>query len=179
MITLGMPHDIRWEPVTIFSVGTREAEFTRWLIQEGVRYKQLQGCCFGPARLETSFLVLSTDYDRVEAGGWVEGQEAVLELSAQEPHKHGRRRARLVVLDGSAPPRDLGYWTSVTKAEALVSDYWTYDPATHDYWVTKDEVPKPERFIRFATKPDYNPYKGQAEAMFKWLGLSEGNISDA
>lgn len=175
MITLGMEHNSRWHGFVIFSVGTLEAEFQRWMISQNIAFKQLIGCCFegpgGPNSTETSFMVNADDFELVQADNWVNGQDSVLVLSPQEPHKNGRRRATLVFTDPRREPRDLGLFTGVTEAEAKASPYWTYDPALQEYWVTKPDG---------TYKPPHPGLEDPTARYSYYPGLwAEGNISDA
>lgn len=145
-LSIGFNYDsTRFEPFVILAVtqptqdakeqGTRNAEFALWLIGSGIPHKQLIGCYKG--QQEVSFLIRKADlYNQpVAMNGWLNGQESILILSAQAPHRTGQRTATLLFLDGHK--EELGLWTAVSRDDALAHDAWTYDPAFEQYYVAK------------------------------------------
>lgn len=146
-LSIGFNYDsTRFEPFVILAVtqptqdakeqGTRNAEFALWLIANGIPHKQLIGCYKG--QKEISFLIRRDDFQDNPVGlrAWLDGQESILVLSAQEPHRRGQRTAHLTYLANGAK-EELGYWTAVSRTDALTQDAWTYDPAFEQYYVVR------------------------------------------
>lgn len=169
MITTGFNFEnTRFDAFVILSVdistydtvaqNARNGAFVLWMIETGVHYKTLQGCCFGPDKhTETSYLITQKAFDDFIIGShWLEGQDSVLFLSEQEHHRHGQRNAVLAMLreDETAGVvftgeyRALGKWTNVSKEKALASDYWTYDPWLHEYWIAVPDAREAKREAR-------------------------------
>ena len=86
-------------------------------------------------KLATSYVVTAQDFmDHILESGFVDNQDAFLWI--RDGHK-GRIYARL---DSMYPSMrgELGEFAPVSREEAMEYPGWTYDPASGEYWVAKE-----------------------------------------
>jgi hypothetical protein len=103
-----------------------------WAYNGSLKFKRLLGMYKGTA--EQSFIMSRADFDEhVADSKWLNGEESILVLGAADARDH--RPAALVYKDGRTV--QLGRFKSVTRATALRSDCWTYDPLTREYFVAE------------------------------------------
>lgn len=108
------------------------------------------GCYKG--KQEYSFICLSNDFDAfVWATGWVDNQESVLRVSECNKQYAVLEYAQFdnPIVDYPSNKVHIGSLKSVSKAEALRHDGWTYRPDIDVYFITvkgnPDSVPCEDR----------------------------------
>lgn len=130
---------------TIFAVSPSivvNAAFVGFLVDENIGYKPLRGMWKGQSEL--SYIVNNNDFATIVQHGWLAGQEAILHLGPAD--SRDRRPAKAVYLDQHGWPsedrsgaeKDMGVFVSVPREEAVLSDGWTVDISTGEYYICKD-----------------------------------------
>lgn len=104
-------------------------EVRAWLSLNTEWFKPLIGCYKG--KMENSFMVKKSDFPKVKC--LLEGEESILELGTMD--SCGRRKAKLIFLDGISAEIDLGRMVETSKEKALAQDAWTLDCQHNTYFI--------------------------------------------
>jgi hypothetical protein len=95
-------------------------------------------------RIEWAFITTKEGFAQIEAAGFTAEQESVLYLGSADARD--RRKASLVYT-ATDHIETLGWYGSVTEAEAKASEAWTYDPEQGLYFIARAEWPNPARHV--------------------------------
>lgn len=108
----------------------RTKQLDHMLTVQGITHSKVLGMYNGSQ--ETSFMVFITSSDVrefvINLGKFFE-QESILDRDAEN-------NARLVFLDNSRPPLNLGKLVQVSQAEAFSTGSYTYEPTKGQYYTT-------------------------------------------
>lgn len=97
-------------------------------------------------RMEWAFVTTELGFANIAAAGFTAEQESVLYIGAADARD--RRKASLVYT-GTHQVEELGYYGSVTEAEAKARDAWTFDPEQGLYFIARHDWPTYARHIGF------------------------------
>lgn len=108
----------------------RTKQLDHMLTVQGITHSKVLGMYNGSQ--ETSFMVLITSSDVrdfvINLGKFFE-QESILDRDSEN-------NARLIFLDNSRPPLNLGKLVQVSQAEAFSTGSYTYEPIKGQYYTT-------------------------------------------